>query len=756
MTILEVMRRVIRVWCPAAAGIVLMLTLAVPIAAQQKRLSLDDIYDPGRRVSFSGVPAAEITWIDGAHFASASRGGGDWLKVDAASGTSTPLFDAGKMEAALVTLTGVNTSEAGRAVRSRSLTFNPAHTAAVLQLGDDLYGYSFDEGRAVRLTNAPGAEEQTSFSPDGKTVAFVRGNNLFVSDFATGHETALTQDGAARILNGRLDWVYEEELYGRGTTRGYWWSPDSRALAFLRIDDTPVPSYPVVDHIPYEQTVEQWDYPKAGDPNPVVTLGVSRVTGGSPTWMDTSKYPDTDRLIVRVAWSPDSRRVVYAVQNRTQTWLELNGADAASGTPATLLRETSTHWISGDDVEPPTWLSDGSFLWISDRSGWRHLYHYRGDGTLIKQVTSGKWEMRTLHGVDEPQGWVYFSGTERSPIGGDVYRIKLDGSGMRRLSAAEGTHTASFSPSMAYYVDTWSNVTTPPQTRLHAGDGSMVRVLEQNPVAALGEYRLSKPELLQVKTRDGFVMEAMMIKPPDFDRSRRYPVYQFTYGGPHTQSVKNAWGGSQYIYHQLLAQQGIIVWICDNRTASGKGSESEWPLYKNFGESELRDIEDGVSWLKDQPYVDSARIGIHGWSYGGYMTSYALTHSKSFVMGIAGGTVADWRDYDSIYTERYMGTPAENPEGYRKSAPRFAAGDLHGALMLIHGSIDDNVHMANTLQFAYELQKAQKPFQLMVYPKSRHGITDPSLVKHLRTTMFDFVTSHLLPAGATASSTKRR
>ena len=281
-------------------------------------------------------------------------------------------------------------------------------------------------------------------------------------------------------------------------------------------------------------------------------------------------------------------------------------------------------------------------------------------------------------------------------------------------------------------------------------------MLHEHRVNTLAGYRLSKPEFVQVKARDGFVMEAMMIKPPDFDRSRRYPVYQFTYGGPHAQQVRNAWGGSQYVYHQLLAQQGIIVWICDNRTASGKGSESVWPLHRNFGEIELRDIEDGVSWLKDQSYVDGSRIGIHGWSYGGYMTSYALTHSKSFVMGIAGGTLADWRDYDSIYTERYMGTPSENPEGYRKSSPRFAAGDLHGALMLIHGSIDDNVHMASTLQFAYELQKVQKPFQLMVYPKSRHGITDPALVKHLRTTMFDFVTSHLLPAGTSASSTKRR
>jgi dipeptidyl-peptidase-4 len=327
-----------------------------------------------------------------------------------------------------------------------------------------------------------------------------------------------------------------------------------------------------------------------------------------------------------------------------------------------------------------------------------------------------------------------------------VYRIRLDGGGLQRLSSAAGTHTASFSPTFAYYTDTWSSVTSPPQMRLHRNDGAEIRVLEGNKAEALADYRLSKPEFLQVKARDGFVMEAMMIKPPDFDPSRRYPVYQFTYAGPHSQSVRDAWGGTQYMYHQLLAQQGVIVWICDNRTASGKGSESVWAVDRQFGESELRDIEDGVSWLKDQSYVDGSRIGLHGWSYGGYMTSYALTHSRSFVMGIAGGTVADWRDYDSIYTERFMGLPEENPDGYRKSSPRFAAASLNGALMLIHGAIDDNVHLANTMQLAYELQKAQKPFQLMLYPKSRHGITDPALVEHLRQTMFDFVIEHLQPA----------
>jgi len=750
-----------RTWDPALAGLLLtglLIAATASVAAQQRLLTLDDIYDPGKRVSFSGTPSPEITWIDATHYArsQSERGGGDWLKVDAASGSETPLFDAARMEAALARLPGVGSDEARRLSRSRALTFNAAHTAAVVTIADDLYAYGFDDGRAIRLTNAPGPEEHVSFGPDSRTVAFVRANNLFVADVATGRETRLTSDGATRILNGRLDWVYEEEIYGRGQNRGYWWSPDSSRIAFLRIDDTPVPTYTVVDHIPYEQNVEHWDYPKAGDPNPIVKLGVARVAGGAVSWVDSSKYPAADHLIVRVGWTADSRRVVYAAQNRTQTWLDLNLADIGSGATQTILRETSKFWISADDVTVPVWLKDGSFLWLSDRSGWRHLYHYKPDGTLIRQVTNGKWELRTLHGADEAGGWAYFSGTERSHIGGGVYRIKLDGSGLQRLSMADGTHTAEFSPSFGFFVDTRTNVTTPVQTRLHKSDGAEVRVIEQNNVSVLGDYKLSRPEFLQVKTRDGFVMEAMMIKPPDFDPSRRYPVYQFTYGGPHVQQVRNAWGGSQYLYHQLLAQKGIIVWICDNRTASGKGSESVWPLHRNFGEVELRDIEDGVSWLKQQRYVDASRIGIHGWSYGGYVTSYALTHSKTFSMGIAGGTVTDWRDYDTVYTERYMGLPEENPEGYRKSAPRFFAADLHGALMLIHGMIDDNVHLANTIQFAYELQKAQKPFQLMLYPKSRHGITDPLLVKHLRSTMLSFVLEHLKPelSGSRASASR--
>jgi dipeptidyl-peptidase-4 len=741
-----------RAWLP----VLLLLVVGDAAIAQQKRLTLADIYDPQMRISFSGSVAAMPVWIDGGHYASArpAAGGVEWLRVDAVAGSIQPLFDASRMEAALSRLPGVSAEDARRASRSRGLTFDDRFRAAMIAVGDDLFVYRFDQDRAVRLTSAAGREETPSFSPNGALVAFVRSGNLYVSDVETGRETALTTDGTDDILNGKLDWVYEEEIFGRGASRAYWWSPDSSKLAYLRLDDTGVPITTIVNHLPEGEVVERQRYPKAGDPNPGVALGVVNATGGATVWMDLARYPERDRLVVSVSWLPDSRRVFYSMQNRIQTWLDLNVGDAGTGAGRTIIHETSKAWIGLEDrcTDPscgtadPIWLEDGSFVRLSSRTGWPHAYLFAADGTVRRQITSGNWELRALLGVDQTGGWVYFLGTERSPIDVDVYRVKLDGSSMQRLSPRPGTHDARFSRDFSLFLDSWSDITTPPQLHLHRSDGTAVRVISENKVAALSEYRLSPPEFLQVKTRDGFVMEAMMIKPPDFNPSRRYPVFQFTYGGPHYPTVRNTWGGSQYIYHQLLAQQGIIIWVCDNRTSSGKGIESTWPLYRNFGELELRDIEDGIAWLKQQPYVDGSRIGLYGWSFGGFITTYALTHSTSFAMGIAGGTVADWRLYDSVYTERYMGLPKDNEEGYRKSAPLHAAGNLHGALFLLHGMIDDNVHVENTLQLAYELQKAHKTFRMMLYPNSRHGVVDPSLVYQMRTLMFEFTLEHLKPA----------
>lgn len=724
--------------------LVLLACLCQIGAAQQKLLTIDDMFDPVKKVNFSGtVPT--VRWLkDGKHYLLTDPSKNDTAKiqkVDATTGEAVPLFDAAKMRAALMALGGVTEQDARQLSNRGTYQMSNDETAVLINWNNDLFYYQLGSDKAFRVTNNPEEEVGETFSPDDRMLGFVRNNNIYVYDLAAQRERRLTTDGSPRILNGRLDWVYQEELYGRGNFEAYWWSPDSTKLAYLRLDENPVPEFTVVDHIPYHQGLEVTPYPESGDPNPVVQLGIVNAAGGATRWVDTYKYQPSDLLIVRVTWTPDGKKVVYQAQNREQTFLDLNFAGSEDGKSATVLREATKTWV--DVVDDPTWLKDGTFLWQSARNGWQHIYHYAQDGKLLHQVTDGKWEARSIDGVNEATGFVYFSSTEHSHIAPQEYRAKLDGSGFQRLTTAEGSHKASVSPTGSFFVDSWSDVNTPTQMRLYDADGRLVRAIAENKVDALSQYKLGTTELLTVKTRDGFVMEAMMIKPPDFDARKKYPVLEFTYGGPHAPQVKNGWGGTGYMWHQLMAQKGYIIWICDNRTASGKGAESEWPVYKNFGELELRDLEDGLTWLKSQPYVDSDRIGLWGWSFGGFMTSYALTHSQSFKLGISGGTVSDWRNYDSIYTERYMQTPQNNGDGYQKSSPVHFAKDLHGKLLLIHGAIDDNVHVANTIQFVYELQKAGKQIQLMLYPKSRHGVTDPVLVKHMRQMMTDYILANL-------------
>ncbi len=726
---------------PTIAPLFFLLLLVTPLAAQKKEITLEAVYDPTTRVLFSGAIQSGFDWIDDTTFIWPKKNEQgtfvEWRLFDVTTGKQRPLINRAKVAQALEG-TGLATKAAMEAAESSDLVFDAKKTAVLLDIADDIYLYSFTGGTARRLTSTPGEEEEATFSPDGQRVAFVRNNDLFVTDLA-GQERRLTTDGSAKKLNGKLDWVYQEEIYGRGTWKGYWWSPDSTRIAFLQLDETPVPEYTVVDDIPYRADLNVYPYPKAGDPNPRVALKVALAAGGKIVDVDLARYDGGEFLIVNVAWTADGKTLVYEVQNREQSWLDLVAADA-DGKSRTLFRETTKAQVEA--LGNPVWLKDGTFLWLSERSGWRHIYHYKADGTLIRQVTNGEWEARDLHGTDGT--YAYFSGTERSHIGGDIYRIRLNGTGLQRLSSEAGTNSATFNASMTHYVGKWNDIRTPDQVRVHRNDGKVVHVVEENRVPALAEYQLANAEFMQVKTRDGFVMEAMMIKPPNFDPSKKYPVYQYLYGGPHAQSVRNAWGSTRGMFHQLIAQQGVIVWVCDNRTASGKGAASTWEAYKNLGASELRDLEDSTAWLKQQPYVDGSRFMLSGWSYGGFMVTYAMTHSTSFSAGIAGGSVTDWRDYDSIYTERYMLTPQNNPDGYENASPRFAAKNLHGKLLLIHGATDDNVHVQNTMQFAHELVQHGKPFEMMIYPKTRHSVTNKKTQFHLQGLMLDFIRRELL------------
>ena len=718
-----------------------ILLFASVAAAQDKLLTIDDIFslDAKVRVNFSGSPT-RLTWAaDGNSFRQIREG--SLARVNAMTGDATPYYDATKYKNALVAI-GVSEAEASRISGrdSLGLQFNEGESAILVEHSNDLWLYNTATGTTKRLTNEPGKELEADFSPDGKLVSFVRGNNLFVLDVASGAEKQLTRDGGEKIYNGYLDWVYEEELYGRGQKRAYWWSPDSRSIAFLRLDETPVPKFVLTNDIVDNQVVEYTDYPQAGDPNPLVRVAIVGITGSEPVFADLSKYQPEDLLIARVAWTPDSKTVMFQALNREQTFLDLVASDL-TGKVKIVLTEKTPAWV--EVYDNPEFLDNGSAIWQSARNGWRHLYLYDNNGKLVRQLTDGKWEVRSFYGVDRKSGWAYFSATKDSHIAENVYRVRLTDGAIERLTQGGGGHSASFNSTFTHFVDTWSDASTPVQQRLMAADGSLVRVINENKVAALSQYKLGKPEFMKVKTRDGFEMEAMMIKPPDFDPNKKYPVLQYTYAGPHAPSVSDRWMGSRGMWHQMLAQKGYIIWMCDNRTASGKGEESVWPGYKNFMVLELRDIEDGVNYLKSLPYVDGERIGIWGWSFGGMMTSYALTHSKSFKAGIAGGTVGDWRLYDSIYTERYMLQPKNNPEGFDRTSVIKAAKDLHGRLLLIHGGMDDNVHMQNTMQIAYELQKAGKQFDLMIYPTQRHGVTYPPQVKHWYQMMTDWVLKNL-------------
>ncbi len=715
---------------------------ALSQTSEKMALTVEDIYHPTKRVAFSGFPSFGLRWSkDGKGFIETRREttGIKIVQRDAASGEETVIYDGVEVANALTKIG--ETPEDAKAIASNLVSQSVDDKSFLLSSPEDLYVYDAAAKTAKRITKDKIQELEADFSPDGKKVSFVRGNNLYAVEIASGKETQFTEDGDKNTLNGYLAWVYEEELYGRGQNRGYWWSPDSMKIAFLRTDDSMVPAFVLADDTVTDQTVEDTNYPQAGDPNPFVTLKVASLGDGKVTDIDTSKYDEADFLISRVDWSPDSKWVVYQGQNREQTYLDLNAYDLAGKNTTTLFKETSPAWVSA--LANPHWLKDGSFIWESTRDGWHHLYHYAKDGKLIRQITKGDWEIGSFYGVDEKNGFVYFSASEHSHIAPQIYRIKLDGTGLTRLTKKEGSYSANFNPTFTHFVANWSDINTPWQTSLHRADGTLEKVINENKVEVLSKYNLSKPEFLKVKNRDGFEMEAIMIKPPDFDASKKYPVMSFVYGGPHAPQVRNAWGGSGYMFHQMLAQKGYIIWILDPRSASGKGEKETWTAYKQLGYTELLDLEDGVKYLKSLSYVDGDRIGIRGWSYGGFMTTYALTRSKSFKIGVAGGSVTNWALYDSIYTERYMLTPENNPNGYAKTSVLGHAKDLHGKLLLIHGVMDNNVHMQNTTKFVYELQKAGKQFDYMVYPTQRHGVVDREQSYHMYVMIADFILKNL-------------
>ena len=699
-----------------------------------KPITFETIYDPNDKVNFRGSPESGLTWLeDGEHYLQVRDG--RQYKVHAESGRSILFFDPNELAEGLKSLPTMDEKTADSISKRTSLTMNPGLSAVLIDHENDLYYCTLDGKTAVRLTSSPGQEELSSFDPGGKFVAFVRDKNLYVVDIATQTERVLTTDGGGLISNGQADWVYYEEIYGR-REKTYWWSPDSSAVAFMQFDDGPVNEFTVVNNTGKKQKVEETPYPRAGEPNPNVRIGVVTTAGGPVQWVAMDNYLEGTYLVTGAGWLPDSKRIFFYVQDRAQTWLDFNTASMRGGEPTRLFRETTDAWV--DVPESPKFLSDGSFLLFSERTGWKHLYLYDKDAKLKHAVTKGEWEARLLNHVDEENGWIYITGTLDSHIAENLYRVKIDGGKIKRLTKSPGDHRINISPNGRYFIDTWSDDSTPAKVTLYGINGKKIRTLDTNPVYNRQEYKFGTYEQFQIEMSDGFMLEASLVKPPDFNSNRKYPVWFMTYGGPGSPTISNSWSGGRASDH-MLAQMGMLVFRCDPRSASGNGATSAWTAYKQLGVQELKDIEEAIEWLSDKPYVDDDRIGMSGHSYGGFMTAYTLTHSKLFAGGIAGAPVTDWRLYDTIYTERYMDTPQNNPEGYEKTSVVKAAENLHGKLLIIHGATDDNVHIENTFKLVNALQQADKKFELMIYPKSRHGVGgmhyDRMVVDFIKTVM---------------------
>ena len=598
----------------------------------------------------------------------------------------------------------------------RSVAATPDLGKLVYAKDDDLYLLDAASGAFRRLTATPGEEDNPTLSPDGMWLAYTRANNLFAYDLAANLEHQLTADGSETIKNGHASWVYMEEILGRGGAyQAFWWSPDSTCLVFLRFDDTLVPQFPLYRADGQHGELEMQRYPKAGDPNPYVQAGVVGVADAKIVWMDFE--PKADHYLAFPEFTPDSKAVLVQWMNRGQDTLRLYACDPATGAKKVLHEEKQDAWVEfHEDLRT---LKDGSFILRTDVDGWDHLYLYAPDGALKKRLTQGNWRVTSIETVDEKGGWVYFLGRPRKSWDTTLLRAKLDGTGMQTLSPEDGVHRVRVSPGGAFFTDTFSTVSAPARMTLRRGDGTLVRELGDTRTSAMAEYAWGKAELFAIPSGDGYDLPAVWVLPPDFDVSRQYPVLFSVYGGPDAGIVYDAWGGLQPHY---WAQRGVITIRVDHRGSGAFGKKAVALMHRCLGKWEIADYEVAAAWLRGKPFVAKDRIGITGGSYGGYVTLMAMTAgAPAFNFGLAASSVSDWQLYDSVYTERYMDTPTENPDGYKQGAVLTHVEKYAGGLKITHGTIDDNVHMQNSIQVIDWLTSHNTSFEMMLYPNSRHG-----------------------------------
>ncbi|WP_220392822.1 S9 family peptidase [Chitinophaga lutea] len=684
------------------------LLVAIPAISQEKKeLTFDQIFT--RPVNITEPLPAVRGWADKDHFIETRAGKA--LTVDVKTG------------------------------QTADYTPPPATGRTVSVRGNDVYVQEPNGGAEIRLTSDSAIEKNATLSPDEKYVAFTRNNDLYAVEVATKKEIRYTTDGSDVIYNGWASWVYYEEILGRPSKyRAFWWSPDSRKLAFMRFDDSKVPVFPIYSEVGQHGFLENTRYPKAGDTNPEVKLAIVPVTGGNITWADFNSKDD--QYFGQPFWTPDGSALWAQWMPREQNNLVIYAIDAQTGAKKPIYNETQKTWID--------WFTDiyfldnnKGFIIKSDKSGWDHLYLHNMDGSLKKQLTTGNWRVKAVLELNQQKQTVYFTARKEASTRYDLYKIGVNGGQPQRLTFGEFSHDVRLAPGGDHFITTYSNLTTPPRMALVNEKGKVVRELGNARGAAFDTYKMAPTELKTYKTRDGLELPITIMWPLNMEPGKKYPVLISIYGGPDAGTVYDVWKPSTLI-SQWYAKEGLIQVAIDNRAAGHLGKVGMNYIHRQLGKYEIEDYMDATRWLTSLPGVDAAKVGMTGGSFGGYMTCMALTYGADvFSYGMANFAVTDWALYDSHYTERFMDTPKDNPEGYKVTSVLTHAAKYKGLLRIVHGTMDDNVHLQNSIQLVNKFEDLGKHFELMLYPGERHG-WGGAKGAHLRNETYRFIYANLL------------
>ena len=664
-------------------------------------------------------------------------------------------YETGKQTAVLVDLENMRNKHDISAISNYE--FSPDESKVLIYIDrENIYRHSFKadyyvidiERREISALSKDGKQQSPAFSPDGNNVAYVRDNNLFIKKLRFETESPITTDGAMNaIINGVPDWVYEEEF---GFSRAFEWLPDSEELAYIKFDESDVreysfplyqTSFPSMDEFELYPGQYNYKYPKAGERNSKVSVHVFNLRNRTTKQMDVGNL--TDVYIPRIFCTQQSKQLAIVKLNRNQSQLELFLVNSASGVGNVIFTDRNERYVDEDVLDNIRFLEDGKhFVYVGELDGYNHIHLFGIDGRKIRQVTKGEWDITNFYGFDAKKQLFYFQAAAISPLRREIYSIRMDGTRQTRLTTLEGTNNASFSNNYAYYINSFSNASTPPQFTVHNSAGKQLRVLENNEQLKklLDEYNILPREFFTFKTPEGVELNGWTIKPPKFDSNKKYPVFMTQYSGPNSQQVLDRW---EIGWEQYLASNGILVVCVDGRGTGARGEEFRKCTYMKLGRLESDDQIATANYLAKQTYVDASRIAIWGWSYGGFMTALCMSRSDVFKTGIAVAPVTNWRYYNTAYTERFMRTPQENVSGYNLNSPTHLAENLAGRLFLIHSTADDNVHVQNTFEYADKLVQAGKQFDMFVYPNRNHSIYGGDTRKHLYRMMYDYLVRNL-------------